>query len=207
MRCFPYCLYCLELCNCCMGSTATSNAVPIYEDNFVQKATVCDLDCTRYVTSLDPLPVLLYKSKKKERAFLPVLQVFTNGVLFGLIKVKVILQYFTAASDKEIFVWCQLRSVVRQHIYKFMIDRNSLELITKPPANFGAIFNDDHSKEKFTKFLKNVWCYFQSLLDSPPVECHPASATKSDKIDENFEYFATMRVDPADFPPVLPTTD
>jgi len=118
------------------------------------------VDCTRNLTSFGPLPVILYKPKKDGTSF-PVFQVCTNGVPFGLIKAKLTIQYFTAASNKQISIWCRFQSAYQQKICKLIAD-NSFEHTINTPANFATIFTDSKDKEKFTKFLKDVWYYFHN---------------------------------------------
>jgi len=204
MRCFPSCLYCLELCNSCMGSTATSSAVPIYDSiqgNIMQLATACDLNCTEYLTSADPMPVILYRPKQSD-SVLPVLRACTNGAPFGLIKVKFIIHYIITATDNQISIWCQLRSANRQEIFKVTVD-NNFKYITEFPANFASIFPDTKEKGKLAKILKDIWCYFNSLLAKPVFDCQLIHTQENGKVDDYFEYYATMCVDPSDIPPDL----
>jgi len=184
-----------------MGSTATSSAVPIYESiqgNVMQLATACDLDCTRYLTSVDPMPVILYQPKLRSITA-PQLRAFTNGASFGLIKAKFIIYYFSTANDKQMSIWCQFRSAYQQEISKLIVSDN-FEQITKFSPNFVKIFSDSENEKKFTNFLKDVWCYFQSLLTDPVIVSQSTSRAESGKFDDDFEYFATIHVDPAGSP-------
>ena len=187
-----------------MGSTATSTAVPIYDSiqgNLMQLGTACDLSCTEYLTSADPMPVILYRPKQSD-SLLPSLRACTNGAPFNLIKIKFIIHYITTANDNEMSIWCQLRSVHRQEIWKLTVGDN-FECITEFPANFVSIFPHSKDKDKLLKVLKDVWYYFHSLLSDPVVGRQSISTQESGKVDDDFEYYATMCVDPSDIPPAL----
>ena len=81
-----------------------------------------------------------------------------------------------------------------------LIFDNNFEHIIDLPANFVSVFTDSEDKNKFTKFLKDVWCYFHSLLANPVVDHH---TQECGKVEDHFEYYATMCVDPSDIPPAL----
>ena len=205
LRCFPYCLTCIDVCSCCMRTVSLAKVIPIYygDEILAKVAIACSSQCMSYLTSTTIMPIILYQPKKSIVSHL-VLQVCTNGALFGFTdsKGKLIIHYFTSENGDTITVWCQYRLWYKQCIYTTLYD-DTFNIIADHTTNtgFSELFTDDEGKGKFTQFVKDVWQFYQSLLVKPvsgdiKIMQNDQSTLQA---DDGFQYFAIMPVDQLSF--------
>lgn len=193
LRCFPYCFTCIDVCSCCMRTIPTGGAIPIYYGAKLEAkvAIACGSQCSRYLTSTSCLPVILYKPKEAGQI---VLQVCTNGVLFGLTdsKGKFIIHYLTLENSDRITVWCQYRLWCTQYVYTMLFDGNC-DVVDDHSisTSFTELFTDSEGRKKFRQFVKDTWQFYQSLL-LKPLEDDMEHNHVTSQAEDGFEYFATM---------------
>lgn len=188
-----------------MQTIPVADAIPIYYDGKAQAkiAIACDSQCYNYLTSTTSMPVILYKPEENVTVNHLVLQACTNGALFGFTdpKGKFIIYYFTSENDNTITVWCQYRLWCTQYIYTMLCD-DSFNAIADHPTGFNTLFSDSESKRKFTRFVKEVWQFYQSLLVKPAITddmACPQNDENTVRADEGFQYFATIPTDRLSF--------
>ena len=189
-----------------MRTIPVADAIPIYYDGKVQAkiAIACGSQCYNYLTSTTSMPIILYKPKENVTGSHLVLQVCTNGALFGFTdpKGKVIIHYFTSENDNTVTVWCQYRLWCTQNIYTMLCD-DSCSAIADHPTGFDKLlFSDSEGRTKFTQFVKEVWQFYQSLLVKPMATDDVARPQNDQNIvqaDEGFQYFAIMPTDRLSF--------
>ena len=190
-----------------MRTVSLADAIPIcYGDKIQAKVAIaCGSQCMNYLTSTTIMPVILYQPKKSIVSHLA-LQVCTNGALFGFTdyRGKFVIHYFTSESDDNIItVWCQYRMWYKQCFYTISYD-NMLNVISdqSTDTDFSLLFTDAEGRGKFTKFVKDVWQFYQSLLAVEQVSDAMKIPQDDQDIvhaDDGFQYFATMPISQLNF--------